>query len=212
MKLKVVVVDLEISPRAKRWALRLGIPAAILIGGGAVAYAGGLVTWTDGQTLKAADLNGNFSALQAQIPTPSAFSVKLTGTSPLVVTSGAAIVFTGVNFDLLTEYDTTTGAFVAKNAGTYMFTCSLYWRGNTGGTDPGSSWVNETQLAVNGTGVISTFAPTALNDDVSVPLTTVLSLKANDSVTCTATQSDSNTPGSLDIQMHSSDFSGVRIN
>jgi hypothetical protein len=29
-----------------------------------------LVTWTDGQTLDAADLNGNFAALAASIPTP----------------------------------------------------------------------------------------------------------------------------------------------
>jgi hypothetical protein len=61
MKLKIVIVDLEVPPGAKKWALRLGIPAAVLLGGGAVAYAAGLVTWSDGQTLSAADLNGNFS-------------------------------------------------------------------------------------------------------------------------------------------------------
>jgi hypothetical protein len=66
MKLKVYVIDLSIPPHAKKWGLRVGIPAAVLLGGGAIAYAG-LVTWSSGQTLMAADLNGNFSFLQNQI-------------------------------------------------------------------------------------------------------------------------------------------------
>jgi phage-related tail fiber protein len=67
MKLKIVIVDLEIPPRVKRWGLRLGIPAVVLLGGAAVAYAGGLVTlvtWSQGQTLNASDLNANFAAVQ----------------------------------------------------------------------------------------------------------------------------------------------------
>jgi hypothetical protein len=62
--MKVVVVDLEIPPRVKKWGLRLGIPLVILLGAGAAAYAAGLVTWTDGQTLTAADLNNNFTQVQ----------------------------------------------------------------------------------------------------------------------------------------------------
>jgi len=67
MKLKLVIVDMEIPPRWKKWGLRVGIPAAVLIGGGAIAWAGNLVTWTDGQPLKSADLNNNFSYLQGEI-------------------------------------------------------------------------------------------------------------------------------------------------
>jgi hypothetical protein len=67
MKLKVVVVDLEIPPGVKKWALRLGIPVAVLLGGGGVALAAGLVTWSSGQTLQAADLNNNFTYLSGEI-------------------------------------------------------------------------------------------------------------------------------------------------
>jgi len=69
MKLKVVVVDLEVSPRAKRWALRIGIPLATLVGGATLAWAASVHTWSDGDTLSAADLNANFSALQGEIAT-----------------------------------------------------------------------------------------------------------------------------------------------
>jgi len=67
MKVKVYVIDLEIPPRVKRWGLRIGIPLAVLVGGGAIAWAAGLHTWANGDTLNATDLNGNFSNLQAQI-------------------------------------------------------------------------------------------------------------------------------------------------
>jgi len=68
MKLKVVVVDLEISPRVKRLALRIGVPVAILAVA-TVAYASVPVTFTAGGTLHAADLNTNFSALDTRIST-----------------------------------------------------------------------------------------------------------------------------------------------
>jgi hypothetical protein len=69
MKLKVYVIDFGVPSRMKKWGLSIGIPIALLIGGGAVAYASGLVTWSDGQTLHAADLNGNFAYLQSEIAT-----------------------------------------------------------------------------------------------------------------------------------------------
>jgi hypothetical protein len=65
MKLKLVTVELEIPAEVKRLALRAGVALAILFGGGAVAWAAGLVTWSSGQTLTASDLNNNFSYVQA---------------------------------------------------------------------------------------------------------------------------------------------------
>jgi microcystin-dependent protein len=56
-------------PQLVRKVLLVGIPAALLVGGGAVAYAAGLLTWSDGETLKSADLNGNFAYLQSEIST-----------------------------------------------------------------------------------------------------------------------------------------------
>jgi hypothetical protein len=101
MKLKIVIVDFEIPAHVKKWALRAGIPVALLVAGGAVARAGmdagagGLVTWADGQTLRSADLNGNFSALEAQIPVLTAWQsyapvLQTLDTTPVPVT-GATV-------------------------------------------------------------------------------------------------------------------------
>jgi hypothetical protein len=65
MKLKVVIVDFEMTPRAKRLALRVGIPALIL-GASAVAYANVPNVFVAGATLHAADLNANFASLDAR--------------------------------------------------------------------------------------------------------------------------------------------------
>lgn len=65
MKLKVYVVDLEISPRIKRWMLRLSVPAVLLLG--TVAYAALPKTWTQGETLTAANLNANFKNLDDRL-------------------------------------------------------------------------------------------------------------------------------------------------
>jgi hypothetical protein len=62
-----IVLDFEHPTPAKKWALRIGLPVALLIGGGAVAWATQLKTWNTGDPLTAADLNNNFGALQAQV-------------------------------------------------------------------------------------------------------------------------------------------------
>lgn len=87
MKIKIVVVDLELSPRFKKWAMRVGIALAIL-GGVSVTYAATLISWTDGQTLTASDLNKNFAALQSEITAiaPSALTGSVTvGGKPVIL-------------------------------------------------------------------------------------------------------------------------------
>jgi phage-related tail fiber protein len=74
MQVKLVVVDLELSRRSKRWLLGGGVLCLAILAGGAVAYSSGLVTWTSGQTLKAADLNASFAALQTPPGTVVAFA------------------------------------------------------------------------------------------------------------------------------------------
>jgi len=69
MKVKIVVIDLEVSAAAKRWVLRAGIPLAFLLGGGAVAWAAGIHTWKDNDTLSAGDLNSSFQYVEQQIVT-----------------------------------------------------------------------------------------------------------------------------------------------
>ncbi len=67
MKLKVYVLDLEISPRTKRRALLMGIPLGILLGAGAIVYAGVPNTFAAGDSLSAMKVNANFSALDTRI-------------------------------------------------------------------------------------------------------------------------------------------------
>ena len=87
MKLKIVIVDLEIPPRAKKWGLRIGIPAAVL-SVAAVALAAPLHVWSNGDTLQATDLNGNFTALQGSVPVVTAWQ---SYTPSLATADGAAI-------------------------------------------------------------------------------------------------------------------------
>jgi hypothetical protein len=72
MRLKVVIVDLEIPAHVRVWSLRIGVPLLLLMAAGAVAFAGGdagpqLVTWSSGETLRAADLNANFQVIQGEL-------------------------------------------------------------------------------------------------------------------------------------------------
>ena len=67
MKLKLVVVDFELPVRVRKWSVRLGIPLAVMLAGGAVAHAAGWVTWGPGQLLTADDLNGNFKIIGDQV-------------------------------------------------------------------------------------------------------------------------------------------------
>jgi len=66
MKFKVVVVDLELSPRARRLSAWAGA-AALVLGAATVAYASVPVTFSAGTTLHAADLNQNFTSLDQRI-------------------------------------------------------------------------------------------------------------------------------------------------
>jgi hypothetical protein len=84
MKIKLVIVDLELPPRFKKWALRLGVLATIVLGASAIAWAAGLKEWVQGDVLNASDLNGNFTTLQQQITT-------LQGQNNGAITAGAYI-------------------------------------------------------------------------------------------------------------------------
>lgn len=66
MKIKVYVIDFEIPSRIKRWALRIGIPVVVLVGGG-IAFAGLPGGYADGQPLTKEELDSNFNYLQNEI-------------------------------------------------------------------------------------------------------------------------------------------------
>ena len=67
MKLKIVIIDLEIPERVKRAALRVAIPAAALVGFGAIAYASVPVVFTAHSPLTATDLNADFNSIDSRM-------------------------------------------------------------------------------------------------------------------------------------------------
>jgi hypothetical protein len=98
MKLKVIVVDLELSTRAKRAALAATTLAGILLVAGSGAVAAVPHTWNDGDTLNAADLNGAFTALDTRISTLEAAKAPVvtawTAYTPTVRVGAATTGFT----------------------------------------------------------------------------------------------------------------------
>ena len=67
MKLKIIVVELEIPTRVKLWSLRIGISVAALATASAVAYGSVPKTWIARDTLVASDLNNNFASLDLRV-------------------------------------------------------------------------------------------------------------------------------------------------
>jgi hypothetical protein len=64
------------TSQLKRW-LRIGVPAAVIAGAGAVAYASVPHSFNDGDTLQAADLNENFAALDERLTAQEAKQVSV---------------------------------------------------------------------------------------------------------------------------------------
>jgi hypothetical protein len=67
MKVKIIVIDWEIPPRLKRALLLLGVPAAVIVALGAIAYASVPVAFTKNAPLKADDLNTDFQSLDSRV-------------------------------------------------------------------------------------------------------------------------------------------------
>jgi hypothetical protein len=61
-----IEIDLGLSPGAKKWSVRLGVPVVLLVAGG-VAFAGLPGGYADGQPLTKAELDANFNYLQGEI-------------------------------------------------------------------------------------------------------------------------------------------------
>jgi hypothetical protein len=143
MKLKLVVVDMEMSPWMKRWGLRLAIPAVILLGGGVAVGAGSLHTWSDGDKLTASDLNDNFTSLQneiAQLQTNPMTSGNLTVGGNVTVTG-----VTNVGFNVSTNC-----TFIANGANISRCTCAaneIAISGGGGMNNASVGWVQGSQQA-----------------------------------------------------------------
>ena len=211
MKLKVVIVDLEVSPRAKKWCLRAGIPLALLVGGGAIAWASPPHAFSDGQILTAQELNDNFTALDArltvvegQVHAPSAFRAVRTTAFNTPANATTTVVFDNVLFDLDGEYNVATGAFVPKNAGTYLIACSFDY------LTPGvAEW--SAILFDGATELVGTDMQSSTGGAYSGPETVILTrLAAGDSITCRTFQ-NSGVSQPLAIGGSRNTFSAARL-
>lgn len=60
-------MNFEVSARTKRTLLRVGLPAAVLLGAGGVAYANLPHTFAPGEVLTAASLNTSFQSLDTRV-------------------------------------------------------------------------------------------------------------------------------------------------
>jgi hypothetical protein len=96
MKLKVVVIDLEVSRRAKKIAAAIAIPVVIL-GAWAIAYASVPHAFTAGETLAASDLNDDFNSVDQRVAAPffswSLITAAASGVEALAVEGQKTITF-----------------------------------------------------------------------------------------------------------------------
>mgnify|MGYP000051505019 CR=1 FL=1 len=120
MKLKVVVVDMELSKNQRR-LLVASVAAVALAAGATVALADVPKTFVAGQTLKAADLKENFDALDARTESVAA---RVTGMSSSIGTADSVLLFSSKDYDTHDAYDVATGGFTAPVAGRYR-ACSF---------------------------------------------------------------------------------------
>jgi hypothetical protein len=138
MRIKLVVLDLELSRGAKRIAAA-GAIALLAVGAGAVAYANVPRAWSDGDPLTAADLNSNFAALDGRItaleqPGPrSAVLAHKTTAQTVAANTASVFTFGSESFDVNNEFDPTTGSFTAKRDGYYHIDCAALFNGADAG-------------------------------------------------------------------------------
>jgi hypothetical protein len=133
----------------RRLALLIGIPLAVVGGVRAVSWAAAsLKTWTTGEVLTAADLNGNFAALaaaQAPDQVVASFNAGVTAGAPVTL---GAITAAAAQYDLrwMIQHASAAGACAAASpAGDSVadhvvlpkpagVTCSAACAANTGGS------------------------------------------------------------------------------
>jgi hypothetical protein len=100
MKVKIIAIDWELSPRLKRAILLLGLPAAAIVALCTIASASVPVAFTKNAPLKADDLNADFQNLDSRV-------------TSLETTVAASHVATADNATHASSADNATSAAVA---------------------------------------------------------------------------------------------------
>lgn len=184
MKLKMVVVDLELTRNQKRVSAALACVA--LAAGTSMAFAEVPVTFTAGDVLTAASLNQNFQDLDGRLTTveaaqrpPSAFKAERTTSLSVPSTTVVFLDFDDELFDLGDEYDPATGVFTAANAGIYLIQCASETQVPATGGQIYASFIVKNGVELFGVDVQAT--PQTF---VSSVATAVETLDAGDEVEC----------------------------
>jgi hypothetical protein len=178
--------------------------------------------WSDGQVLKATDLNGNFNYVEGQIAGDGGLQARITQlegqvhpasafratrASQLSVTGvETQVTFDDVLFDLANEYDAAKGVFSPKNAGIYLLKCSFVYTATTMNTTFTAALFNNAG-ELDATDVQSSVS----GENLVTSVTTVAKLPAGDSVTCsTLQQTGVSQPLVVQIEDRNT-FSAVRL-
>jgi hypothetical protein len=215
MKVRVYVIDIEISPRVKKWIIRAGVPLGVLLGGGALAWAAnGMTVWNHGDTLQASALNANFAYLQGEITTPelaprapSAFLAQLSTTATVASRTIAPLLFDTVVFDLGAEYDPTTGIFTPKTDGIYFVTCAVSWTTGFAGEVQSAILLKNGQ-DLDGTDLVSGGPNVTF---MRPEVTTIVKLSATDQVKCATYQGSAGSATTDDSRPDRNRFAATRL-
>jgi hypothetical protein len=203
---------------ARRVALLIGVPLAVLGGVRAVTWAAStLHTWATGDTLSATDLNGNFTALdqrvaalEAQAHPPSAFRAWLSTAGPTITNAAfTPISYDHVDFDLGSEYNHSTGIFSPAQAGIYLLNCGAWFVPLATGTR------FQVEIFVNGTAAANELSgddvhSSAASLGLSTETTLMAKLAVGDQVTCGVGLSGASQTMSAGLPMRNR-FEGFRI-
>jgi hypothetical protein len=121
MKLKLVVVDFELSARVKRIALHVGVPALVL-GMATVAYANVPNIFKSGEVLTAAQLNADFALHDTEIAALQADIKALQASAPDGGTSEGGAASGGV-IEVLEAEPAAATLDIPSNSGASAYTC-----------------------------------------------------------------------------------------
>ncbi|MGP4060460.1 C1q-like domain-containing protein [Halobacillus sp. H74] len=136
----------------------------------------------------------------------SAFRAIKSAATPIpIVNSNFKVSFNNEKFDLNNEYNSITSAFVAEEAGVYLFTATLSFNPNNANVD----YEFGLQLTVNGTEIDVDADYTGFNAVYfnTTDISEIVRLQAGDTVEIVAL---STTPGVIPVEQRSS-FAGARL-